>query len=388
MFRTLKRYTHICGAFRVFAKDLFQFLANAQTSFLVLALPVFILFLVGQLRTQLPDIRMLVAGTPADKKAQETLDIFLAGLKASKIKVSRMSKSAFDPLAQLDGGHFDFLLNAEGKSGYPFFLYTAETNPYRLTALQQVAAGLERMLLLSNWAIKERLPEELKPYVVMYGLGTFSLRSVFSFYPQAADPSISLIPMTIAFIICFLPFVVSAPSLIREKEAHTLEVLMTAPRIGPASLFFGKCILPLTISVFQFLLMLLVSQFVFHVHVKIDPFPIILVLLLALLSSTLLGLAISSLANSQSQTMAASASYFFGLTLLTGFYYPIDEGSNLIRALSKLFPLTFLRPSLEAWMFGAQSIPNFAGSVQWLSFQCALFGILAGLSYCWTLRRI
>jgi ABC-type multidrug transport system permease subunit len=208
------------------------------------------------------------------------------------------------------------------------------------------------------------------------------------YYPQAAEHSLDLLPRTIALISCFLPFVLAAPSLIREKEAHTLEILLAAPRIKPGVLFVGKCFFPIVVGLFEFLLMLVLAQPFYHVDVKSGLLQIALFLLPALLSSTLLGLAVSAVANSQPQSMMSSAIYFLALTLLTGFLYPLSQGSALIQGLSKLFPLTFVSPVLNAWMFGAHFSPFLLEAVMWLSFQCVFYGILALLAFLYALRHI
>jgi ABC-type multidrug transport system permease subunit len=222
----------------------------------------------------------------------------------------------------------------------------------------------------------------------VFSVGAFPTPSLFIYYPQVTERSLRLLPATIAFILCFLPLVLAAPSLIREQEAHTLEALLVAPNIKPGFLFGGKCLLPLAVTLFDFLLMLVLAQSVYHMHVKSGLVYIIMFLVPALLSPTLLGLALSAMATSQSQAMISSAIYFLALTLLSGFLYPIGESAYVVQALSKLFPLTFVHPVLNAWMFGGYPTPYLTEALYWLSFQCVLYGVLAALAFRRTLHYV
>jgi ABC-type polysaccharide/polyol phosphate export permease len=145
--------------------------------------------------------------------------------------------------------------------------------------------------------------------------------------------------------------------------------------------FAGKCLLPLAMSLFDFLLLLVLLQSIYGIYVKSKLILIALALLPAIFSASLLGLAISAALTSQLQAVLSASVYFLALTLLSGFLYPISESSKLIQGLSKLFPLTFVLPMLKAWMFGASPILYLSEVIIWPSLQCVFFGILAVLVF-------
>ena len=219
-------------------------------------------------------------------------------------------------------------------------------------------------------------------------LGAVPLRAAFVAYPQSAERSLALLPGTFCLIVCFLPFVVAAPSLLREREAHTLEILLAAPGIRGGAVFAGKCLAAVGVGLASAVVMLVVLQSAYHVYVKSGALAFFLFLLLPLLSSALLGLAVSALAHTQTQTVMAAAVYFFCLLLLSGFLYPADESSAAIRTISYLFGLTHLLPPAHAWMFGAGITRGLGSASLVLAVQCAAYAAVAWTAWRRLLSRI
>lgn len=375
------------GALRILGKDLFELLDSTRGIVLLLVLPVLLLVLVGQLQFESPPLRMLVAGeSESDAKlAAEMLD--LLG-EFSLLELTTRPEPEIDPLEAMRTEGFQLLLNLETDSPEGWRLYTAEADRLRLVSLQRLASGLERVLFL----MQERLDEETQqeeggeegPSVEAgqlareaVALDTLPLSRLLAYYPRAADHTLELVGRTAALILCFLPFVLTAPSLIRERRAHTLEVLLVAPGMSPAALVAGKSLFALTVTIIDFLLMLLVADWVYAIHVKAGAFLLLAYLVPALLAASLLGIVVSSLARTQTQTLIVSGLYFLGMTLLSGFLYPLENASALVRYLSNLFPLTFVRPALHEWWLGAGSPEFLSVSTGTLWVLCLLFGLAA-----------
>ena len=107
-----------------------------------------------------------------------------------------------------------------------------------------------------------------------------------------------------------------------------------------------------------------------------------------IIAIALLGLLVSMLVTSQAQAMAVAAVYFLGMLLFGNFLYPVEQSSTAITVLSKLFPLTFLRPLIQDWMLG---VPPGAPT-RWMTgqlwMQCAAVAVLAVPSVIRALRRV
>ena len=209
-------------------------------------------------------------------------------------------------------------------------------------------------------------------------------QSLDPFYPRARDRSAAFLPMTIALVLCFFPFIIAAPSLVREKESHTIEVLLTAPGMTHNWLFAAKCYLPILVAAFDAVLMLVCAEFFYQYYFKSGFLLLGLYMLLATSAATFLGLAISAVVRSTTQATAASALYFVCLLLFSGFFVDLDQSASAIRLIANCLPLATLDQIMKASMFGAQLPGPSALPLRLLFAQAVAFGTLAWVSY----RRI
>jgi ABC-type multidrug transport system permease subunit len=370
-------------ALRIFHEDLFLLLQGARGLLLVLVLPPLMLLVVGGFGTDSPTIRLLVAGATAEKLEADHLGESLRRLgEASGLEIDMQKEGALDPMARLQTGRFDLLLNLDDPTSEQPVLYTAVTDPSRLFLLQRLGArvlpALEQMKA-GHW--KQG----------MVTLGVVSGGPLVSYYPGAANRSLRLFPFTIAVVISFLPFVLASPSLLREREDNTLEVLLTAPGSTMFWVLAGKCVTPVVVTVTNFVLMLAIAQSAYELPINSRLPALLLFLIPVLLSSTLFGLAVSCLVESQSQVTIASAVYLVALFLLSGQFFEdplsgqlVADSSSTLRLLSRLFPLPFLRSILNSWCFGAGLGPEVFLSLVWLALQVLLYGAFCA----WAFRRL
>lgn len=424
----------MAGVIRVVWKDLFELLEGVRGVALLL-LPLLLLLLVGQLREQTPRVRILLGGVgKCDSQARMwgpecNAKRLMEELVIIELKTEREREAA--PLQRMLRDDFDLVVNYETEI---WRVFTAETDPVRLATLSRLAAALERAFYLileqqpprqacggitgvqcphgktcvddpsdtcdpakgradcpgicTPVSAKGEIQQAKNLFKQLVAVDAFSPVTLVAYYDQPANRSVGLLPMTIGLIICFMPFVIAAPSLIREREAHTLEVLLAAPHIGKGSTFVGKSLVPVFVTLFEFLLMLVLVQSIYGLNVKAGISWVILFLIPPILSSTFLGLIVSSTARSQSQVVIAVFLYLLGLNLLSGFFYPIEEGSNWVQPLSKLFPLTFANPSMNAWMYGAPLGLMMMEASRWLVGQTIVYGGLALVAYRQALRKI
>lgn len=385
------------GVLGIVRKDFEEMLLDPRALGALLILPSLILLLVGQLRVHPENFDLLIAGAnmnecgkPAGTREvvadDETREAFLILEELSNIDVSFEPCPEPLPLSRIQTDGFDMVLDYDGENGTT--IYIAETDPRRLQPLLDLARAL-RLTTIGTFG--EDLRDDADALMQIYrigALGGFPLQGVHAYYPQSLDRSLSLLPSTLALIVCFLPFVIAAPSLLREREARTLEVLLCAPRTAGATVFVGKCLLALAIPLASLLLMLVVMQSVYGLYVKIGLPSFLLFLLLPMLSAAFLGLAVSSLSSSQTHVVASAALYFLLLNLFGGFFFVPSEGSWLIQTLSALLPLTFTIAPANAWLFGAPVEAGLGGSVIALVSQALAYGALAVLSWRYRLRRI
>lgn len=363
------------GMFRIFLKDAKDFFSGIRGILSILIAPVLIVIMVGQLRVQPANLSVMVAGdAPGDI-------LSLVGT-LSDYHLTWRSQSVRDPLTEIREGEIDLLANEEGGQWY---FYAGQTSGTRLALVRQIVSALERILPEIEDPDEENIPGIIREVT---NLGAVSTARLHNYYPGAADVSLSVLPVAIALISCFLPFAISSTTLIREKTAKTYELLLVSPAVTPAGLFTAKTFLPIVIGLFNFTAMLTACEFIYHIHIK-SRFPeMMLIVFLGILASTLLGLAVSAVGRSQFQAVIASSVYFLLITLFSGFLFPLDEGAPLVQWISNWIPLTFINQILEGWMQGAGFIPETKAAVQRLAVQCLAFGGAAALLFRHSLYRI
>ena len=386
----------LIGAWRVFHQDLVHLLEGFHGIVLVFLLPPLVLGLVGQLGVRAPSLEVLVAGSPRSDD-QAVYDEFVALLgDISTVNVHTTDDLAQDPLPELKARGLDLVINLEGDDPGEWVMYTGAESRPRLSSVRRFVAGLERALrVIEEWSgerdpeAAEDLADETERWATELGaLGSFTPRQMLAYYPRVLDRTIDLAGGTLVIIICFLPFVLAAPSLIREKEAHTFEVMLSAPGIDGTTVFTGKCLFVLIVTLVELLLLIVVAESVYSIQVK-PGFVIMLGLFLpAVLVSAFLGLAVSSLVRAQAQVGMASALYFLAITLFTGFFVPLDESSVVVRALSQLFPSTFVMPVFKAWTVGADPLRAYFPALGGLWLQCGVYGAASIAIFRYAMRRI
>lgn len=380
------------GTLRVLVKDLVELMQGWRGSALVFLVPPIALMLVGQLRTETDPVRLLVAvnqDSLSQRQSRQLEELVRTLQEIASLQVTVRQQVLRDPLETLETEDFDLLLEVDDPT---WLLYTAETDTNQLPSLEQLAGGIERALALISSRSPRRtraldVGEELDSLVENLAAAGLVTR-LRHYYPAIYNRGDELLPKTIALLLCFLPFVLTAPSLIRERQARTLEALLAAPPITPRALFWGRCGAAVSVTYFHFLAMLVLAQLMYGVLIKSGLPGVVLLITPAILSSTFLGIVVSTLARSQSQSFIWAAVYFLTLALFSDVLYPINESSWIIRGLSTFSPLTFIHGWLNAWMLGAGLGRNFVGLLLIVTAQALFFGGLAWWSFRRFLRRV
>ena len=137
-------------------KDLAGLLGNGRAVLLGMVLPCVFLYLVGQLRTQPLEARVLIAGAgrsgTSERAAADAVAAALGELTGIRVAVDEEMPANVG--ARLKEGPFDVLvLRATNTS----VLYTATIEPFRLAALQQMVPRIEAVLAAAAGVRRARL---------------------------------------------------------------------------------------------------------------------------------------------------------------------------------------------------------------------------------------
>ncbi|MBC9785385.1 ABC transporter permease [Heliobacterium chlorum] len=148
------------------------------------------------------------------------------------------------------------------------------------------------------------------------------------------------IPALIGLIIQNVIAMLTAFSLVREKERGTLEQLVVTP-VRPTELMLGKLVPFVIIAFVSLMLILSVGIFWFGVPPK-GSFLLLIILSMLFVTTVLaIGLLISTISQTQLQAMQMTILLILPSILLSGFIFPRDTMPLLLKGLGGVVPLTY-----------------------------------------------
>lgn len=148
------------------------------------------------------------------------------------------------------------------------------------------------------------------------------------------------VPGVIVNIIALVTIMLTAMSIVREKELGTMEQLMVTP-VRPFELMLGKLLPFALIGVFEVLFIVVAALLVFGIPLR-GSIPLLMFCSILFLLTTLgVGLFISTLSRTQQQAMMLSFFFFMPAMLLSGFAFPIRNMPPAVQLVTYLNPLRY-----------------------------------------------
>ncbi len=149
-----------------------------------------------------------------------------------------------------------------------------------------------------------------------------------------------MIPGLIGMILQFLTTILTATSIVREKERGTIEQLIVTP-LRPWELVVGKITPYIIIAFFDTVEVLVAGMLLFHVPVN-GSIALLLSLCALFLVTTLgIGLFVSTMANTQQEAMLITMFTLMPSIFLSGFFFPLAAMPKILQAFSYLVPLRY-----------------------------------------------
>jgi ABC-2 type transport system permease protein len=139
-------------------------------------------------------------------------------------------------------------------------------------------------------------------------------------------------------------------SIASERERGTLKQLRGTP-MSPSAYFLGKLVLVLTCTVAEVLVLLAVGMAFYHLHLPTTAARwgmLVSVFVLGTVACTLLGIAISSLSQSATNSFAAVSLPFIVLQFISGVYVPFNNVPPWLQHVADIFPLKWMSQGLRA----------------------------------------
>jgi ABC-2 type transport system permease protein len=166
------------------------------------------------------------------------------------------------------------------------------------------------------------------------------VRPKMMFNPDSRSPNFFL-PGLIAVLMLMISTMLTAFSVVREKEKGTLEQIMVTP-VKPMGLMLGKIMPYFVMGLGELVILLSFMRVVFRVPIHGNVLLLIAMTSIFLFVNLALGMLISVRANSQGEAMQASFSLMLPSIFLSGYVFPRETMPLVFRALSDIVPATYM----------------------------------------------
>ena len=148
------------------------------------------------------------------------------------------------------------------------------------------------------------------------------------------------IPGVVVNIVALVTIMLTAMSIVREKEIGTMEQLMVTP-LRPIELMLGKLIPFAIVGLLQTVLITAAALLVFRIPFRGSVVLLFVSAFFFLLTTLGIGLFISTISRTQQQAMMSSFFFFMPALLLSGFSFPIRNMPVPVQYLTYLDPLRY-----------------------------------------------
>ncbi len=185
------------------------------------------------------------------------------------------------------------------------------------------------------------------------------------------------VPGVIGMILYFITALLTASSIVRERERGTIEQLIVTP-IRSWELVVGK-ILPYAILAFvDTFEILVIGHWWFKVPIRGDLGLIFALSGLFVLSSLGIGLFASTIANTQQEAFITVMVTMLPSIFLSGFFFPIEAMPKLLQYVSAIVPLRYYLVIIRALMLKGVGIQALTEQIMALTiFAIAIMGAAA-----------
>jgi ABC-2 type transport system permease protein len=171
------------------------------------------------------------------------------------------------------------------------------------------------------------------------------------------DTSAVLVPGLAGLIIVFVGTLVTSMSVVKEREAGTLEQLSVMP-FKPKDVFIGKIAPYFLIASIDIVLVLLIGTLLFDVPFNGSIFPLAMGALMFLFVALGLGVLISSVSENQAQSIQLALMTVLPQIMLSGIIFPLSSMAAGVRWIGYLLPLTYFNEVAKGVMVRGAGIAD------------------------------
>jgi ABC-2 type transport system permease protein len=149
-----------------------------------------------------------------------------------------------------------------------------------------------------------------------------------------------MVPALAVLLVTMITALLTGFSIVKEKEAGTLEQLMVTP-LTPLHVVLGKVAPLIVIGLAELCVVLLFATLWFGIPFKGDFFTLMLFGLIYMASSLGIGILTSTIARTPQQVLFLTFFVLIFFILLSGFFIPIENMPRWVQTVTLINPLRF-----------------------------------------------
>jgi ABC-2 type transport system permease protein len=306
----------------VIRKEFIQISRDRRTLLIALALPAVMLVLFGYAITL--DIKDIPFGVLDYDRSNASADFIQRFQHSNYFRFAGYLKSEEAIKAGLDRGRLKVVFIIPVR-------YEADLKKNRVPALAMLLDGSNAntasvIISYTNGLLAKGLPVAIQPKIL---------------YNPTSRSTNFLVPGLLTIIMMALSVLLTALSIVREKELGTLELLRAGP-LKPVNFVLGKLLPYALIALADCLLVIIIGRLLFGVPIHGSLLLLVVLTVPFLVACLALGLLFSTLVGSQQVAMyVAFLSSLLPSFLLSGFVFPIASMPKVIQWLTVFVPARY-----------------------------------------------
>lgn len=159
-------------------------------------------------------------------------------------------------------------------------------------------------------------------------------------YNPELRSSVVILPGLIGVIISMITIIVTAVSIVREKENGNIEQLNVTP-VKPWQVLLGKILPYVGIAFIDIITLTLVCTLVFRITMEGSFLLLLSFSILMILANLGIGILISTISRTQQQAMLASIIFILPTMLLSGLIFAIRNMPEVLQTITYLIPMRY-----------------------------------------------
>ena len=192
-------------------------------------------------------------------------------------------------------------------------------------------------------------------------------------YNQSFASVYAMVPGDVMLLLMLIPSMLTALSVVREKELGSIANFYAAPATR-SEFLLGKQLPYVGVSLVQFATLVALAVFLFHVPIKGSLLTLILGGVIYVLASTGFGLVISTFAATQTAAIFAAAIItILPASQFSGMFVPVSSLTGTAALASKIFPSTYFQAISVGAFTKALNITTLWPNVVWLTVIAAVY---------------